>query len=228
VTFAPLPPLVLSLASLLVIAALLLSFVLLGSHWIRNHITAYAVQSWTIALLSVVLGVYGRYPELFLIAAITALFRGTLLPYLLERTAGRLGHEREFRPFLNPASSMVIGGLLILVAYAVAHRLGLDLPPGFRRGLGPLGLTALFAVVLIGFLLLFARTGAFSAVLGLLVIENGIFLGSLILVPGMPVLLELVILFDLLVIVTTFGVLIRYLQQQARTTSSRELTRLTE
>jgi hydrogenase-4 component E len=45
-------------------------------------------------------------------------------------------------------------------------------------------------------------------------------------VPGMPLLLEVVILFDLLIVVACFGVLVRYLMANAGTTSSRELRRL--
>jgi hydrogenase-4 component E len=45
-------------------------------------------------------------------------------------------------------------------------------------------------------------------------------------VPGMPVLIELVILFDLLVVVACFGVLIRYLVVHAGTSSAHDLRRL--
>ena len=41
-----------------------------------------------------------------------------------------------------------------------------------------------------------------------------LFLGAQILVPGMPVLIEIVILFDLLIVVACFGVLIQYLLDQ--------------
>jgi hydrogenase-4 component E len=45
-------------------------------------------------------------------------------------------------------------------------------------------------------------------------------------VPGMPVLIEIVILFDLLIVVACFGFLIQYLLAHAGTTSSLELKRL--
>jgi hydrogenase-4 component E len=70
------------------------------------------------------------------------------------------------------------------------------------------------------------RDEAISQILGLLVLENGIFLGSQILVPGMPTLIEIVILFDLLVVVACFGVLVRYLMVHVGTTSTRQLKRL--
>ena len=74
--------------------------------------------------------------------------------------------------------------------------------------------------------MLAVRHEAISQILGLLVLENGIFLGSQILVPGMPLLIELVILFDLLIIVACFGVLVGYLLTHVGTTSTLELKRL--
>ncbi|EQD34048.1 HyfE, Hydrogenase 4 membrane component (E), partial [mine drainage metagenome] len=86
--------------------------------------------------------------------------------------------------------------------------------------------TTMLAITLIGFLMLVLRTEALSHLLALLVIENGIFLGSQILMPGMPVLLELVILFDLIIIVVTFGILVRFLKTEIGSTDSRALRRL--
>ena len=86
--------------------------------------------------------------------------------------------------------------------------------------------TVMLSMKLIGFLMLAVRHEAISQILGLLVLENGIFLGSQILVPGMPLLFELVILFDLLVIVACFGVLVGYLVTHVGTTSSLDLRRL--
>lgn len=219
-----LKPLASAIFSLLAILALILAFVMLGSHWVKNHIYAFAAESWVIAALSAVIGVYGHYTELLFIAVLTALLRGLLLPYMLLRIVKELKQSREFTPLLQPASSMVLGGLLVLFSFALAHRLSVRMQ--LADSIVVLALTTMFALKLIGFLMLVLRAEAVSAILGLLVIENGIFLGSQILVPGMPLLLELVILFDLLIIVSTFGLLIRYLHRELGTTSSRELTRL--
>ena len=210
--------------SLLAIIALILSFVMLGSHWIHNHIYAFAAESWVIAALSAAVGIYGHYPELLFIAALTVLFRGSLLPYLLLRIVDKLEIHREFTPLLRPSSGMVLGGMLVLFSYAVAEHIGLRM--GLADNIAILALTTMFSLKLIGFLMLILRSEAVSHILGLLVIENGIFLGAQILVPGMPILLELVILFDLLIIVSTFGLLVRFLKTVVGTTNTRELNRL--
>jgi hydrogenase-4 component E len=222
---AHLPPLAASLFSLLAITSLLLSFVMLGSRWLIEYLIAFAVESWLIALLSAAVGYYAGYPELYMIAVLTALFRGLVLPYLLLRIIRRLDVDRELHERLAPSSSLVVGAMLVLFALVVSTHLGESL--GLTGTIVVLALTVMLSMKLIGFLMLMVRSEAVSQVLALLVLENGIFLGSQILVPGMPLLIELVILFDLLVVVACFGVLVRYLVVHAGTSSTRELTRLT-
>ena len=221
---AHLPPLAASLFSLLAIASLLLAFVMLGSRWLKHYLIAFAVQSWLIALLSAAIGYYGQYRELYLIAVLTALFRGLLLPYLILRIIRQLNVDRELHERLAPSSSLVVGALLVVFAFVVANHLGDSL--GLAGTVAVLALTVMLSMKLIGFLMLAVRGEAISQILGLLLLENGIFLGSQILVPGMPLLIELVILFDLLVVVACFGVLVRFLLLHAGTSSAHDLRRL--
>src|SRR5208282_5225056 len=86
---AHLDPLVASLFSLIAIANLLLAFVMLGSRYLRRYLYAFAAESWLIGILSAAVGFYGNYPELYLIAVLTVLFRGCLLPYLILRIIRR-------------------------------------------------------------------------------------------------------------------------------------------
>jgi hydrogenase-4 component E len=219
-----LPPLAASIFSLLAIASLLLTFVMLGSRWLNNYLYAFAGESWLIAALSATVGFYAHYPELFLIAALTVVFRGVLLPYLVWRIIRRQGVDREVHVALQPASALIIGAFSVVFALIVAHRIGGQL--GLTGTVAVLALTVMLSMKLIGFLMLALRHEAISQVLGLLILENGIFLGAQVLVPGMPMLVEIVILFDLLIAVACFGVLVRYLASAVGTTSSRDLKRL--
>ncbi len=217
-------PLAASLFSLLAIGSLLLAFVMLGSRWLRDYMYAFGLQSWLIALLSAAMGHYAQVPELYVIALLTALFRGLLLPYLILRILQRLGVDRELRLKLQPATTLVVGAAAVVFALAVSYRIAGAM--GISSPVVVLALTVMLSMKLIGFLMLSVRHEAISQILGLLILENGIFLGSQILVPGMPLLIELVILFDLLVAVACFGVLARYLVEHAGTTSSLKLRRL--
>jgi hydrogenase-4 component E len=221
---AHLEPLPAALFSLLTIASLLLSFVMLGSRWLRHYLFAFAAQSWLIAILSAAIGYYGDYPELYIVAILTATFRGLLLPYLILRIIRRMGVHREVLVILQVSSTLVIGAFAVVFALAVAYRIGEALNLGGT--IAVLALTVMLSMKLIGFLMLSVRHEALSQILGLLVLENGVFLGAQILVPGMPLLIEIVILFDLLIIVACFGVLVRYLISHVGTTSSLDLKRL--
>lgn len=221
---AHLDPLAASFFSLIAIASLLLAFVMLGSRWLRHYLYAFAVESWLIAALSASVGYYGGYPELYLIAILTLLFRGCFLPYLILRIIRRLNVARELHVILQPSSSLVIGALAVVFALTVGVRIGGQL--GLAGTIAVLALTVMLSMKLIGFLMLAVRHEAVSQILGLLVLENGIFLGAQILVPGMPLLIEIVILFDLLIVVACFGLLVQYLSSHVGTTSSLGLRRL--
>jgi hydrogenase-4 component E len=223
-SIAHLDPLAASLFSLMAIASLLLSFVMLGSRWLGNYLYAFAAQSWLIAGLSATVGYYSHFPELYLVAILTFLFRGLLLPYLIFRIIRRLDVARELHEVLQPGSSLVIGALCVVFALVVSSHIGAEL--GLGGTVAVLALTVMLSMKLIGFLMLSVRQEAISQILGLLLLENGIFLGTQILVPGMPLLIEMVILFDLLIVVACFGVLVRYLVVHVGSTSSRELNRL--
>ncbi len=213
-----------SIFSLLAIFSLLLAFVMLGSHWLKNYVYAFAAESWLIAALSAAVAYFGGYTELYVIAILTAVFRGLVLPYLLMRIVQRLNVRREIHAVLQPSSSLVVGALLVMFAFVIANHMNFQTSTAGEVVI--LALTIMLSMKLLGFLMLAVRDEAVSQILGLLVLENGIFLGSQILVPGMPMLIEIVILFDLLIIVACFGMLIRYLLVHAGTTSSRQLNRL--
>jgi len=219
-----LDPLAASLFSLMAIASLVLAFVMLGSRWLNNYLYAFAIESWIIAALSASVAYYGGYPELYLIALLTALFRGLVLPFLIWRIMRRLNVSRELHEILQPSSALVVGALGVVFALVVAYRIGDSM--GLASRVAVLALTIMLSMKLIGFLMLAVRREALSQILGLLVLENGIFLGAQILIPGMPLLIEIVILFDLLIIVACFGVLIQYLVANVGSTSSRDLKRL--
>ncbi|HEX4232410.1 MAG TPA: hypothetical protein VHZ07_27335 [Bryobacteraceae bacterium] len=217
-------PLQASIFSLLAIVSLVLAFVMLGSHWLQNYVFAFAAQSWLIACLSASVAFFGHYPELYAVAVLTALFRGLVLPYLLLGIVKKLNVKREIHTILQPSSSLVIGAIAVMFAFVVANHMNRDTSTAGRVVV--LALTIMISMKLLGYLMLAVRDEAISQILGLLVLENGIFLGSQILVPGMPTLIEIVILFDLLVVVACFGVLVRFLLVHVGSTSSRQMNRL--
>ncbi|MDE2343371.1 MAG: hydrogenase [Betaproteobacteria bacterium] len=217
-------PVLASIFSLIAISALVLAFVMLGSRWLKDYMLAFAMQSWLIAILSALVGYAGGYTELYFVALLTALFRGLVLPLMLLWILNRLHVNRELHEIVRPSTAMVMGAALVIFAVVVAYRIGEAVHIETRTVI--LALTVMLSIKLIGFLMLAIRREAISSILGILLLENGVFLGSQILVPGMPLMIELVLLFDLLVAVTCFAVLVRYLLSAVGATGSQALQKL--
>jgi len=214
-----LDPLAASLFSATAIASLLLAFVMLGSRWLDNYLYAFAAQSWAMAALGVAVGYFADSAELYLIAALSALFRGLVLPYLIRRMIQRLHVARELHETLRPASALVIGALGVIFSLAVSTKIAV--PLGLGGTVVVLALTVMFATALMA-----VRQEAVSQIIGLLVLENGVRLGAQILIPGMPLLIELVILADVLAAVACLSVLVRYLLSEFGNASTAGLKRL--
>ena len=204
--FTHLDPLAASIFSLMAIVSLLFAFIMLGSRWLDNYLYAFAAESWVIAGLSASVGYYAGYPELYLVAILTGLFRGLLLPYLLWRIIKRLDVNRELHEILRPSSALVVGALAVVFALVVAYRIGSEL--GLAGTVAVLALTVMLSMKLIGFLMLTVRHEAISHILGLLVLENGIFLLALLATYGVPFIVELGVFLDILVAVLIMEVFV--------------------
>lgn len=171
-----LDPMAASLFSLLAIGSLLLSFVMLGSRWLKDYMLAFAAQSWLIGILSTVVAYYGGYHELFVVGALTVVFRGVVLPWLIVRILRRVTTLRERHEVVSTSSGLLIGAGAVIFALVIAVQIAAALK--LSSNVVVLALTVMFSMKLLGFLMLTLRHEAISHILGILVLENGIFLGT--------------------------------------------------
>ena len=82
------------------------------------------------------------------------------------------------------------------------------------------------AVILVAFVLMIVRRDVVSQAIGFLSLENGVSLTALVVAAGLPLILEMAFLFDLLVAVVVFGLLIRVHHGRAESMSTADLTSL--
>ena len=81
-------------------------------------------------------------------------------------------------------------------------------------------------MVLVAFGLMIVRRDVASQAIGFFSLENAISLAALVVASGLPLILETAFLFDLLVAVVVFGMLIRGHHARAESLSTADLTRL--
>ena len=81
-------------------------------------------------------------------------------------------------------------------------------------------------MMLVAFGLMIVRRDVASQAIGFFSLENAISLAALVVAAGLPLILETAFLFDLLVAVVVFGMLIRAHHARAESLSTADLTRL--
>jgi hydrogenase-4 component E len=115
----------------------------------------------------------------------------------------------------------LIAGAMAILAYYVAEPL---IQSGETITAGALALS--LAVVLIGMFIMISRKKAITQVIGLLVMENGLFMAALSLSYGMPLIVELGVFFDIMVAVLIMGVFVFRINRTFETLDTSFLRRL--
>jgi hydrogenase-4 component E len=175
----------------------------LWRHQLSAMIRLFALQGATLAAIVAILGFHQGSLELILVAGGLGVLRAGVLPYLAGRALGDSPAEaRETRPVVNVAASLLAAAALTLLAYAVTRPL-VALAPAPATAILP----AAVAVVLIGFFTLVTRRRALSQVVGFLLLDNGITATAFLATAGVPLIVELGVSFDLLLVVLVLQVL---------------------
>jgi hydrogenase-4 membrane subunit HyfE len=178
-------------------------------------------QSILLALVAATIGVSSGATHMFAAALLTLVVRAFAVPAVLFRVLSAVALKRETRPLLSTRHALIIAVGLVLIAYGAAGRLELlDAFPA-RQAL-PVSLALMF----IGLLLMATRRKAISQLIGLITLENGVFLAGLVATLGLPIFVEIGIFFDLLVAVGVTAVLTLRINEQFDTMNTDLLRRL--
>ncbi len=207
---------------LLVALILLSSFVMLSSRWISFYIHAYGFQSFLIFILTLVLGIESQNIDLYFVAFLTLFVRTIIVPYILLKMIKKFNIKEEVKLIIKIPLSIISGLLLTVFAYFLIYRLISPFSPKIVINASSIALSLIF----IGFFMIISRFTTITHILGLLVIENGIFLLSVVVVPTLPIIVELVVLFDILVTVVAMLILSIFMKMQTGSFSTTMLNRL--
>ncbi|MCA1690340.1 MAG: hydrogenase, partial [Actinobacteria bacterium] len=211
-------------AVVVAVVVLLLEYGLLRSQDVWEQLRLYALGSTTVAVLAVATAASGRGgSELYVLAAVTIALKALLFPLGIRAVLRNLEVDPRVPTTLGVPSSILVAIMLSGFAF-VALR-------GVRIGsVAALPLSALpiaVAGVLVAFLLMVVRPYAPSQLIGFLVLENAVSAGSLVIAPGLPLILALLLLFDVLIGVLVFVVLVQYLAVERTAVRTDVLDRLT-
>ncbi|MBE6376562.1 MAG: hydrogenase [Lentisphaerae bacterium] len=136
-------------------------------------------------------------------SAVNFLLKGIALPALLYMAMKKADVKRELEPVVGYSFSAAIILILTLFSFYITNKMG---TPVHSAPLANIAIPASFTMVMTGLFIIIARKKALTQVIGFLVFENGITLFGAAAMREHPVIVELGILLDVLVLVFIMGI----------------------
>ena len=209
-------------ADIAALLVLLTEFAMLRAPQLRSQVRLYAFQSFVVVVLTIVTGAVTGYSDLFILAGLSLLLKVVIVPALMFRLLRQLDTDQLHHPAGGGGGSMV---LVAIAASAFGFFVLRSLD--FRSKVLPTAtLSVSVAVVLVAFVLVILRSDVVSQAVGFFSLENGVSIVSMAIAAGLPVVVEVSFLFDLLVAVVVFALIMRAHHARAGTLSTEALDRL--
>jgi len=209
------------LNSILVIV-LMLNLFALGTSRIVSVIRTVSIQGVLLGVLPLLL--HGHLSLTALLTLLTTIaLKGVVIPNMMTRALRDVKIKREVEPLIGLQPTVILGALGTVFALLFADQL-----PLASRHTGALIVPTAIATVLTGFLLLITRYKAITQVIGYLVLENGIFIFSMLLVEAMPLIVEMGAMLDLFVGIFVTCIIINHINRAFSSMDTRRLVSLKE
>jgi hydrogenase-4 component E len=183
---------------------------------------------WMIALQSALLGAIAAsvaytsgVGHIYVAAFLTVLIKAVLVPWVLIRFIRKLSHREETQAHLRTIYALITACGLVILAYDIAHSF-----IGKNSLLSVDILAASVALVLLGLFIMVGKRHAFMQIMGLLVMENGLYLLAVSTAKGMPLVVELGIFLDVIIGVVVMGSLLYRINRTFNTADTEQLETL--
>jgi hydrogenase-4 component E len=205
---------------------LLAAFGMVATRQVQGVMRFFILQSAFLALSAFLIGFSRSSIHLWALGAITIAAKVIAIPWVLKRTLpGDLYERREIDQALNIPSSLLLALLLAIAAeFLVAPLVAAASADAVVRVNLPIGL----AGILIGAYSLIARREALPQLIGILAMENGAFFAGVAIAPDLPLIAELAVAIDVVLIAVVIGVLTRDIHRTIGTTQAAAMKELKE
>ena len=179
-----------------------------------------ALHSALIAAACLVVGMsHGSGLHAWLPGVLTIAVKVLFIPYAILRVVNQLRDEREIVSDINVNYSTAFAACSLALGYMVIDGL---LPQAEGRDI----LATSMFMIMTGLALIVMRSRAIMQMIGLITLENGIYLLGLIMTEGLPLIIELGIFLDVLIAVVILVILTSRLRLSFKTTDTNVLDKL--
>jgi hydrogenase-4 component E len=191
------------LLSLLLSGFLIVTFLLVMAKRITALIQTFRIHSVFLFLYVLSMGLSQRQVELFVISGLVFVLKALLVPFVLLRIKRRINVEEDLGLLINPQLSLIITLVFAYLSYLFAHN-----AMALSNSAGSAAFVVSLTAVCVGIFIMVSRMKALSQIVGLLVMENGIFLAASAIAGGMPFFVEIALFFDVCVFVIIIEVFV--------------------
>jgi hydrogenase-4 component E len=185
-------------------ALLLFTMILIvAAGQIYRAIYAVAAQSFLIAVAGAVLASATGNVDLWVIAAITLAVKAIALPWMLHRVVQKMNVHREAEPVIPVAATLGLAAVVVVMSWQLSASLG---PVG--HAIAGNALPVGIALTLLGVLVMATQRTALTQMVGLFASENGIFFTAMAVTQGMPLIIEIGVILDVILAALVMAILV--------------------
>lgn len=175
---------------------LIATFGIVATRGFMDWLNAYRYQSIVLSGVTAIIGYVTGIWEIYIAAGLTLVIKSIIIPRVLTYVTRKLEIEfkLETNPYVSIRTSVLISALLVALSYFLIQQIPFKSDQIVNAYL-PVSMAQFF----IGLFVLVNRRTVLSQVVGLLIIENGLFLFAMALTHGVSLLIEIGIFVDILV-----------------------------
>jgi hydrogenase-4 component E len=192
--------------------------------WLKSIRTAIKILS----LQSIFLGISGfllawetDVVDMYVMAILTIVVKGIIIPSILDSTMRKMYIKRETEKFIGREISLLCAAGLVVFSFIITKPLGVIMSDA-----GHPFIPNAISMVLIGLFVMITHKKAIMQGIGLIVIENGLFLFALSASGGMPFMVDIGIFLDVFVSVVLISLLSYRMDKTFRSISTDWLRKL--
>ena len=187
----------------IILAIIIGAYLMMAAKRIASLVSAFRLQSFLLFVYTLIEAIKQRNAELYIVALLLFVLKVVFIPSILAKIVRKIKVNENLGLFVNVQLSLIIG-LGFTYCSWIFSRMVVPQQEPFMA----IALTASFTVTLAGMFIMIFRMKALSQTVGLLVMENGIFLLGASIAGGMPFFVEIAIFMDVLISVIILNVFV--------------------
>ncbi|MBF0493874.1 MAG: hypothetical protein HQL28_01935 [Candidatus Omnitrophica bacterium] len=166
-------------------------------------VIAFRIQSFFLFLMTLLLAIEDGNIDLYIIAGLLLVLKVVAIPIFLLRISKRLKASENIGLFINSQLSLIALLVIMYISWYFSKMIF-----AYDGAAQIAMIAASLTTALCGVFIMIFRMTALTQIIGLLAVENGLFLLASTVSGGMPFIVEIAVFFDVFVSVIIMGIFV--------------------